>query len=390
MPGSLSPALAELAVRFGAELPFARAAELLAAAIGTPVPAATVQRLTERAGQAWGQLELDLVEALEAAALDPQAAPVPIPDAVAVLPEAVLQLSVDGAMVPLVHGAWTAARTAAIGQITRADDGTVQTTALSYVSHVTDAATFGRLALAELTRRGVGQARTVVAVNDGAAWIQAFLDLHCPAAVRILDLPHAAGYLAQAAQAAYGPGTAQTSEWFATQRHALRQGNVQAVLAALTAFPPSAERDTALGYLTPRVPMLAYPVFTAAGYPIGSGCVESANKLVIEARLKGAGMHWTRDHAEALVGLRTIVGTARWDGCWTRIGQHLRHQPRHNAAQRRQQRDPETPRVPPHVATPPPASPVPTPPARPKLVVDGKPTSDHPWKRARIGTSPKI
>ena len=32
------------------------------------------------------------------------------------------------------------------------------------------------------------------------------------------------------------------------------------------------------------------PTYQAAGWPIGSGSVESANKLVVEARLKGAGM----------------------------------------------------------------------------------------------------
>lgn len=395
VPGSLSPALAELAVRFGAELPFGRAAQLLAAATGTPVPVATIQRLTERAGAAWCQLELDLVEALEQAAREPDAPDPPLPDAVMVGPETVLQLSVDGAMVPLVHGGWTEARTAAIGEVTRADDGTIQTTALSYVSHVADAATFTRLALAELTRRGVGQAGTVVAVNDGAAWIQGFLDLHCPAAVRILDLPHAAGYLAQAAQAAFGPGTAQTSEWFAIHRHALRQGETPAVLLALSALPASPERDAALGYLTPRGAMLAYPAFVAAGYPIGSGCVESANKLVIEARLKGAGMHWTRDHAESMVGLRTIVGTERWATIWRRIGQQLQQQPRHAAAERRRQRRAERHPAPPPVADGP-ASPPSTAPSvaaprlRPKLVVDGKPTADHPWKRHRVATTPKF
>lgn len=387
-------------MRFGAEVPFARAAGLLAAACGTRVPAATLQRLTERAGAAWGQLELALVETLEQAATDPHARPVVLPEAEVVGPDTVLQLSIDGAMVPLVHGEWTEARTAAIGQITRADDGTIQTTALSYVSHITDAATFTRLALAEFTRRGVGQAGTVVAVNDGATWIQGVLDLHCPAAVRILDLPHAAGYLAQAAQAAYGPGTAQTSDWFATQRHALRQGQSARVLSALAALPTSAERDTALGYLTARVPMLAYPAFTEAGYPIGSGCVESANKLVIAARLKGAGMHWTRAHADSMVGLRTIVEPDRWSGCWDRISQQLREQPRQAAAQRRQDRHARPDRTasrsdtdlapPSPVVSAPAASPLTSSPPRPKLIVDGKPTPDHPWKRHGPGARPKI
>lgn len=386
VPGSLSPALAELAVQFGAEVPFDRAARLLVAATGTAVPAATIQRLTERVGAAWCQLELSWVEALETAATVPHAAPVTLPDAVPVTPATVLQLSVDGAMVPLVHGEWTEARTAAIGEVVGADDGAVQTQALSYVSHVCDAATFGRLALVELTRRGVGTAGRVVAINDGADWIQTFLDLHRPDAVRILDFAHAAGYLAQAAQAAFGPGTAQTSEWFARQRHELRHGEVRQVVAALRALPPSAERDMALGYLTPRLPLLAYPDFATAGYPIGSGCVESANKVVIEARLKGAGMHWTRAHADALVGLRTIVGTDRWAGCWARIGQHWRTAHRRRAAQRRQTRAAAPVAPPPPVPRPPapaPAEPrdAQVPPPPPTLVVDGHPTPAHPWKR---------
>jgi len=42
--------------------------------------------------------------------------------------------------------------------------------------------------------------------------------------------------------------------------------------------------------------MLQYPHFLQTGWPIGSGIVESANKLVVEARLKGSGMHWHPSH----------------------------------------------------------------------------------------------
>jgi hypothetical protein len=64
-----------------------------------------------------------------------------------------------------------------------------------------DAATFGRMALVETHRRGTETARTVCAVSNGAAWIQGFVDLHRPDAVRILDFPHALSYVAQAGQA---------------------------------------------------------------------------------------------------------------------------------------------------------------------------------------------
>lgn len=50
----------------------------------------------------------------------------------------------------------------------------------------------------------------------------------------------------------------------------------------------------ALAYLDKRVGQMQYPTYQAAGGPSGSGIVESANKLVVEVRLKGAGMHWAR------------------------------------------------------------------------------------------------
>lgn len=363
VPGTLSPALAALAVQFGLELPFARASTLLEAATGTAVSAASIRRLTEMSGMVWCQLELALVEALEAAALDPGVVPTGIPDADPIAAAEVVQVSLDGAMVPLVGGAWAEVRTLAIGRVHGGGE-TVRTTALSYASHLTDATAFGRLSLAELSRRGVPAHPRVVAVTDGAVWIQEVLDLQCPHAVRVLDFPHAAGYLATVAQAAFGPGTAETSAWFATQRHALRHGDPDTVLAALDALPPGPERDTARGYLTARRAMLAYPAWDAAGSPVGSGCVERANKLVVEARLKGAGMHWTRDHADALVALRAVVASGRWATVWPRLVRALRDAKRHRAQQRRQAR-----------ATP--VAPAP----RPKRIVDGKPTADHPWKQ---------
>ena len=69
---------------------------------------------------------------------------------------------------------------------------------------------------------------------------------------------------------------------------AIELADVMAVAAAHS--DPQAVNDH-LAYLVKRVDQMAYPPFQAAGWPIGSGIVESANKLVVEARLKGAGMY---------------------------------------------------------------------------------------------------
>jgi hypothetical protein len=70
-----------------------------------------------------------------------------------------------------------------------------ETQHLSYFSRMTDAVTFGERADVEMRRRGVSQAKAVCAVTDGADWIQGFVDLHRPDALRVLDFPHAAEHV---------------------------------------------------------------------------------------------------------------------------------------------------------------------------------------------------
>lgn len=389
VPGHLSPAMAHLAVQFGTHLPFAAAARLLSAACGTRVPHDTVRRLTERAGAVWWQLELEMVHAVETAALDPRAAPVAVPDQQVVTPERPVQLSIDGAMVPLVRGEWAEVRTLVIGEVATTRSGP-KATALSYVSALASATDFSRSVLGELTRRGVlRHAGPIVAITDGAVWIQDVLDLQCPHAVRILDIMHAIAYLADAAKAAFGPGTAETSEWLADQRHALRQGHAGQVLAALATLPPDATRETAIRYLSGRRSMLDYARCDATGWPVGSGAVESANKVIVEARLKGAGMHWSRCHVTPMVALRALDASDRWATAWPRIVTAWRADHRHRMSRRRAARSVPAPLATPAVdPPPPPRAPAPTP--RPQLVVDGKPTADHPWRqsgRPRIATA---
>ena len=59
-----------------------------------------------------------------------------------------------------------------------------------------------------------------------------------------------------------------------------------------------------------------------AGWPIGSGSVESANKLVVEARLKGAGMRWGRHNVNPMLVLRNAVCNREWKHTWETAWTH--------------------------------------------------------------------
>ena len=383
-PERLSPWLLERAVRLGTEMPFAAAATTLTLMTGAHISPATIRRATMASGQAVRQLELAFMTAVAAGT-----APAPP------VPTTPLQLSVDGSMVPLVHGAWQEVRMATVGALAPdpARPALTQFGAPSHVAALCSAETFAEEALGEVVRRGVDQATTVVAVSDGAPWIQGFVDLHCPQAVRILDFAHAAGYLAHAATEAFGADTAPMQTWYAAQRHTLRHGDPDRVLAALAALPPGEARTAALRYLGDRRAMIDYRTFVAAGWPIGSGCVESAHKQVVQARLKRAGMHWTPQVVRPLLALRTMLANERWEQTWPRLGPQRRAaQRQRRAASRPAASLPDRRPQPPTPVTLPPPHPAvtpllpmiaPTSPARP-----GKPAAHHPWRRSLLHPSP--
>lgn len=397
MPGRLTPSLHEGLVRLGTWLPFAPAAGMLTYFTRATVSDSTARRQTEAAGAAYVAVQVAELARLERDLPDPPLGP------------AVQQVTVDGAFVPLVGGQWAEVKTLTIGTVqppvwsARDEAWQVHTTDLSYYSRLSDADTFARQATVETHRRGTETAGTVCAVADGADWCQSFVDLHCPDAVRILDVPHAVGYLTRAAQAIWGAGSEAATRWTTEQTRVLLADGPDPVLAALRALDPAGVAEavtTALGYMEPRVAQLQYPAFRAAGYPIGSGCGESANKLVVEARLKGSGMHWQRQQVDAMVALRTVACGDRWAEAWPRIQAQLRHQPRHAAQARRRLRRAALAPVSPPTADEPADEPTQTcdataflPPVETDAVVARtpaarrRPAASHPGRHQRIGHS---
>jgi hypothetical protein len=217
------------------------------------------------------------------------------------------------------------------------------------------------------------------------------IDYHCPKAVRILDFPHAAEYLTALGTSVYGEQTEALQQWLVDPCHRLKHEGGQALLPDLHAWserqPQPDSRAEALAYLDKRVAHMAYPDFRAQGWPIGSGAVESANKLVVEARLKGAGMHWARAHVDPMLALRNVVCNDRWDEAWQQIVAELRAQRQRQRQARHQPPLPAPRPLPPKLgvinAAPPetdtalmptPATAQPTKPYRP--------APNHPWRKS--------
>lgn len=394
LPGALTPSLQADLVRLGTRMSFRGVVQELAYLKHVTLSEANVRRHTEQAGAAYVALQTEQVERLE------RTTPLPPPGAARQL------VSADGALVPLRHGEWAEVKTVAIGEIQppalEQGELVVHTTNLSYFSRLAAHASFSRLATVETHRRGTERAEIVCAVNDGAEWIQGFVDVQRHDAVRILDFSHAAGYVAQVGQAVWGEGTPAFQAWLTTTLHELKHGSPDTVLQTLREMQQELEGgvaskdtldrvQTAIHYLDKRRAQMEYARFQAAGYPIGSGSVESGNKVVVEARLKGAGRHWAREHVNPMVALRNVLCSERWDKDWPQIAMRLReaHLEQRQHKQRARCRQRQALRIP-HVE---PAKPEAV--ERPihtrkvshpaKVKQPYRPPAKHPWRHSPIG-----
>lgn len=306
-----SPQTIQQALRLAVEIPsHRRAAEAFSDLTGVGISKSSLQRLCGQAGS-----KLVAKQASEARAM----VAVPKQDEVVrrevVTPDSeVMSVSSDGVMVHLRTEGWKEVKIASISAVAQTDEG-VRLTQHSYRAGLWDASVYGTHLWAEACRRGLEKAKTVVCVSDGAVWIWKLMFICFAYRVEILDWWHAVQRLWTIANARLAPDAAKA--WVLAQQHGLAHSHLRHVIHQVRLLYPKAaplpdEVRQAVAYLFTNRQRMRYRLFRQAGYPIGSGTVESACKVVVQQRMKQAGMRWSRTGAQAMLALRCALLSDRW------------------------------------------------------------------------------
>jgi hypothetical protein len=326
--GGFSPGLRRLMTRAGSRESFAEAAQDLRVYGAMRVDAKDVERVSEDVGR-----QIDTWMRREASRA------VMAPDRQATAPAEqvpMLYIALDGTGVPMRRS--ELANTKGKGPDGRAATREVKLgccftqtcvdqggkpvrdpQSTSYVGAIEPSADFGNRLHAEAMRRGLGRARKVAVLSDGAEYNATIAREHFPHATHIIDFYHASQHLADFIKDNTNhPCGGQLHE----QCHdLLNDGRIEELAGQMRdALPRSGPRRAsglkAIAYFTQRAPHMRYGLFRQDHMFVGSGVIEAGCKTLIAKRLKHSGMFWTTQGANALIAARCCIYSQRFEQFW--------------------------------------------------------------------------
>jgi len=139
--------------------------------------------------------------------------------------------------------------------------------------------------------------------------------------VVILDIIHVLEYLYLAAHSIYKENSKDAKKYVYKQLLGILNGRVGRVIGSMKQTKKKKNltgnklksMEKVITYLSNHRKLMKYDEYLANGYPIGTGVVESACKLLVKKRMEGCGMRWSLEGAEAMLTLRSIETSNDWD-----------------------------------------------------------------------------
>lgn len=164
----------------------------------------------------------------------------------------------------------------------------------------------------------------VLLIADGAPWIwtrfTALIEqgaIACPhPVIQLIDFYHAVEHLGTFAEACTFWPRARRTRWRNHARQLLRAGKIEIVLEEMQTLLARRPRSKALKkdrqYFLRNRHRFSYAWARRLRLPIGSGPMESAIRRVINLRIKGPGIFWHEETAEAMLMIRAYYKAHRW------------------------------------------------------------------------------
>lgn len=184
-----------------------------------------------------------------------------------------------------------------------------------YSSYVGAVDEFKKHLFACALRNGYGKYEETVLLSDGATWIRNAKEELFPDAQQILDYFHLCENVYDFAKQLFNLDESLYKPWSDHICKQLKESRSKEVLVELDALDKHKVARATVnlsGYIRNNINNIDYASYIRKGYFIGSGAIESGNKVVLQKRLKQAGMRWNTDTAQCLLTLKAKKESDLW------------------------------------------------------------------------------
>jgi transposase InsO family protein len=170
---------------------------------------------------------------------------------------------------------------------------------------------------------------------DGARWIWNRIKALFPTVEEILDSYHGSEHVHALAVVQYEDRPDQALEWVEATMARLFCGEVDGVIWGVQRMPPAtaeaaSEIEKLMAYLRSHRDRINYRSQRKAGYPLGSGGIESANTFICHVRLKRSGAWWYVANGNHMLALRCAKYNGTFDRIFERYRQKMLEKSRQN------------------------------------------------------------
>lgn len=136
-----------------------------------------------------------------------------------------------------------------------------------------------------------------------------------PDAVQILDFYHLSENTHDYSKLLYTDNEVERKKWVKDVLDAITTGKVDEAIKYVETSKIEKVPDRIVNlytYLTNNRERIDYKYYKEKGYYIGSGAIESGNKMVIQQRMKQSGMRWSINGGQYIAALRTKYESNKW------------------------------------------------------------------------------
>ena len=185
-----------------------------------------------------------------------------------------------------------------------------------YVSFIGSCTEFKKHLLSCAVKNGYGSYKKTILLSDGAAWISNMRDEIFPDALHILDYFHICENVYTFAKYLFNMDEKKYRPWADDICKSLKNSDANQVLKELLPYKEKQPANCSVnlyGYITNNINKIDYKNYIKNGYFIGSGAIESGNKLILQRRLKQSGMRWNTETAQFLLTLISKEESGLWN-----------------------------------------------------------------------------